>query len=77
MGDRPLLITAEKLFETMGLPPGEAHIHRFIGRYEKGFKLVRRYIDDERPRQTDITVVHPDRESLWRSIQDLISMAQK
>ena len=66
MGEKSLLLTAEKLFETMGLPPGEAHIHRFVGIYEKGWKLQRRQGDAIE----DLTVLHANKDSLWRAMRD-------
>jgi len=69
MGERPLLIAAERLFETLGFPPGEAHLHRCL-RPRKGWKLQRKYLVNDRPRCEDITSYHPDRDSLWRTIND-------
>lgn len=77
MGERSLLIAAERLFEAMGFPPGEAHVHRYVSPYEKGWKLQRKWIEDDRPRVEDMTGVHPDRNSLWRSIADQREMFNK
>ena len=73
LGDKPLLLTAEKLFETMGLPPGEAHIHRYIGRYERGWKLQRRQGD----KREDLTGMHATKDSLWRAMRDADHMLHK
>lgn len=73
MGEKSLLLTAEKLFETMGLPPGEAHIHRFIGRYERGWKLQRRQGDAIE----DLSVLHATKDSLWRAMRDADHMFSK
>lgn len=73
MGEKSLLLTAEKLFETMGLPPGEAHIHRFIGRYQRGYKLQRRAGDAVE----DMTGLHPNKQSLWQAMKDLEGMLHK
>ena len=70
MGDRSLLIAAERLFAAMGLASSEALIHRFVSPYQKGWVLRRKWIEDDRPRQEDMTQVHPNRDSLWRSIED-------
>lgn len=71
MGERPLLIAAERLFEAMGLPPGEAHISRSVKRGKRGYRLQRRYIENDRPKTCDITSIHHNKQSLWQSIDDM------
>ena len=73
MGEKSLLLTAEQLFETMGRPPGEAHIHRFIGRYQRGYKLRRRSGDAVE----DMTGLHPNKQSLWQAMKELEGMLHK
>ena len=73
MGDKSLLLTAEQLFETMGLPPAEAHIHRFIGRYERGWKLQRRQGDAIE----NLTGLHATKISLWQAMRDMDHMFTK
>ena len=69
MGERPLLIAAERLFEALGFPPGEAHLRR-CHRPSKGWVLQRRWVENDRPKCEDITSKHPDKDSLWRAITD-------
>lgn len=74
MTHRSLLMAAERLFEATGLDPREASIDRFVSPYDKGWILRRKWIEDDRPRQKDMTGVHPNRDSLWRSIEDQRAM---
>ena len=71
MGERPLLIAAERLFEAMGLPPGEAHICQSVMHGKRGYRLQRRFQENGRPKTCDMTSVHHNKQSLWQSIDDM------
>lgn len=77
MGERPLLIAAERLFEAMGLPPGEAHICQSVVRGKRGYRLQRRWVEADRPKTCDITSVHGTKHSLWQSIDDMRNVFNK